>query len=108
MCIMKEKTYEAKQKKMTTWANNHALPPNPTKDLKHAQRKSKGKFKGCQKRNGHPIFLKCSLETNLHPFLQTAQDGVHMTLPPIKKTPMSTSSGLGMKVDLNYSPYCFQ
>ncbi len=47
MCIMKEKTYEAKQKKMTTWANNHALPPNPTKDLKHAQRKSKGKFKGC-------------------------------------------------------------
>jgi hypothetical protein len=45
VCIMKEKTFEAKQKKKTIWADNHAPLPNSTQDLKHAQTKSNGKLK---------------------------------------------------------------
>jgi hypothetical protein len=47
---MKEKTYEVKQKKMTRWANKHALPPSPTQDFRHAQSKFKGKLKDAKKR----------------------------------------------------------
>ncbi len=97
VCIMEEKTFEAKKKlkKKTRWANKHVPFPNPTQDLKHAQSKSKGKLKkDARKRNGHPIFLKCFLEINLHPFLQIAQDVVHTTLPPEEKLPCQPQVGL--------------
>jgi hypothetical protein len=44
MCNVVEKTSKTKQKKgITRRANNQALAPSPTHDLKHVQCKSKGK-----------------------------------------------------------------
>jgi len=79
------------------------LLPTPHKISNMQKVNPKASLKGCWKKNGHLIFFKCFFETNLHPFPQTTQNGVHMTLPLEEEIPMSTSCGLKMKVDLNCS-----
>jgi hypothetical protein len=63
MCNTKKKSFETKrQNRMTKQAKSHAPTPKPTQDM---WCESKVILKMILKKNGHAIYLKCSVKINL-------------------------------------------
>jgi hypothetical protein len=98
----KERTSKAKQKdEMNRQMQGHPFVPKPAQNLKHAWCESKTMLK-CWKMNNHAIHLKCYIEINLFPFLQTTWKGGHKPPRAREKIHVPTSIGLRKGIDQNY------